>query len=318
VADGHGSRRSFRSDQGAKIAVKAAVKALEQAYVEFTTRLRDENRVARSAALSELRGHVQSELPQRVVSGWQDEVDAQQDAKPFTADELTLLSEQERLAVSADPRIAYGSTVIAALLLADYALFLQLGDGDILVVADSGEEPGRPLPPDDRSFANETASLCSPGTAAPRRRPGAEGGGPLADFRVRVVPLAPEPPALVLLTTDGYVNAFVNDAGFRKVASDLLVMGRNKGWEYVRQGLHDWLDEASRQGSGDDVTVALIVREDVHESRGHSAPESSSTRSTELSPATHERGSFTERTAGPSECASTSCNPSSSAHRESP
>jgi hypothetical protein len=318
MADGHGSRRSFRSDHGARFAVRAAVNALEQVHVEFTTRLRDENRVARSAALSELRGYVQSELPQRIVTVWQDQVDARQDAKPFTAEELSPLSDQERSAVAADPRIAYGSTVIATLLLADHALYLQLGDGDILVVGDAGLEPARPLPPDDRSFANETISLCSPGAASRHRRPGAKGVGPLADFRVCVVPLSPEPPALVLLTTDGYVNAFVNDAGFRKVASDLLVMSRHEGWKYVRQGLHGWLEEASRQGSGDDVTVALIVREDTREWCGPAVSDSSALRPTEPPPATDERGSSTPLATGPSEHGPTSCDANRPADRESP
>ncbi len=67
------------------------------------------------------------------------------------------------------------------------------------------------------------------------------------------------PPALVLITTDGYVNAFTSNAGFLKAATDILALGRSEGWDYVEKHLSQWLEEASMQGSGDDVTVALLV-----------------------------------------------------------
>jgi hypothetical protein len=230
--------------------------------VEYDSRLRQENPAARSAALTELRGYAQSELPQRIVSDWQNEVDEHYNANPFTNEELGQLTQHEQAAVKSEVRIAYGSTLAAVLLLTEHAVYLQLGDGDILVVGDAGGAPLRPLPPDDRSFANETASLCLPGPASTRRLPGGQPPGPWADFRVRVVVIGPDPPALVLITTDGYVNAFVNDAAFRKVATDLLAMGREEGWDYVKEHLPTWLQDASRSGSGDDVTVAIVVRHD--------------------------------------------------------
>jgi hypothetical protein len=78
--------------------------------------------------------------------------------------------------------------------------------------------------------------------------------------RVKVVPVTGPPPAAVLLTTDGYPNSFVNDAEFLKAAASLRRIGRDHGWGYVREELGGWLEEASEKGSGDDVTVALVVR----------------------------------------------------------
>lgn len=72
--------------------------------------------------------------------------------------------------------------------------YLQLGDGDLLTVAASGEV---------------------------------------------------ERPPLILAATDGYANSFRDETSFHQVAQDL--------WGMVR-------DEASRQGSGDDITAGLIWR----------------------------------------------------------
>ena len=87
------------------------------------------------------------------------------------------------------------------------------------------------------------------------------------NFRVRVQPLAPvsadqhtDWPALVLVSTDGYVNSFSDEAGFLKVGSDLLEMLRGDGFDAVNAQLSGWLEEATRIGSGDDTTVAIICR----------------------------------------------------------
>jgi serine/threonine protein phosphatase PrpC len=261
VADGHGSRKSFRSDRGSKFATASAVRALGRLVVEYAARLQDATPAARTAAASELCGLVQTELPQWIVGYWRQAVEDELVRKPFADTELKALSTADREAVASNGYAAYGTTLVAALLMPSHAVYLQLGDGDILVVEEDGGEPSRPLPPDERSFANETASMSAIGGAPSSRRPGGEPPGPWADFRVRVVQIAPDPPALALLTTDGYPNAFAADAGFRKAATDLFAIGRQQGWEFVRRELRGWLDEASRHGSGDDVTVAVLIRE---------------------------------------------------------
>src|SRR5262249_27834376 len=150
---------------------------------------------------SDIQMDVEAELPQRIVRRWQQRVDADLASEPLSENELTPLSDTERASVLGDPRVAYGSTLVAALLLPGCAIYLQLGDGDILVVDAPGNEPNRPLRPDGRSFANETASLAPPAPTQVSKRP-VGGSGPWADFRTRVVPVTSESPALVFLTTD--------------------------------------------------------------------------------------------------------------------
>jgi hypothetical protein len=126
-----------------------------------------------------------------------------------------------------------------------FSVYLQLGDGEILTVSDGGDVR-RIIPPDDRLLGNETTSLCSR-TA-------------WQDFRVVFQVQYLSAPALILLSTDGYINSFTDAGQFLEVGSDLLEMIRNAGIEAVDGELQGWLAEASHQGSGDDITLGIVYR----------------------------------------------------------
>jgi hypothetical protein len=142
--------------------------------------------------------------------------------------------------------VAYGTTILAVAAMPAGMLFLQIGDGDILTVTGGGEV-NRPFPPDQRLFANETTSLCSK-TAE-------------ADCRIIWMPDDAGLTRLVVLTTDGYPNSFQQEAGFFKAASDLRVLIADEGRAIVEKELEGWLEETSDQGSGDDITLALLYSE---------------------------------------------------------
>lgn len=59
------------------------------------------------------------------------------------------------------------------------------------------------------------------------------------------------PPALTLTATDGYANAYRDEAGFQQVAWDFWTILREEGEEAVRSHRREGLNEASQQGSGD-------------------------------------------------------------------
>ena len=88
-------------------------------------------------------------------------------------------------------------------------------------------------------------------------RAGAEAFG--AEQVAQLLAADDDAPALVLASTDGYVNSFADDAGFLKVGSDLLAMIRSEGLDQVGIQLEGWLGEVSELGSGDDVSLGLLV-----------------------------------------------------------
>jgi serine/threonine protein phosphatase PrpC len=63
---------------------------------------------------------------------------------------------------------------------------------------------------------------------------------------------------LVLLATDGLANAFTDERQFHTFAGSLAARIREFGIGKVAAALPGWLDAYSEQGSGDDITLALV------------------------------------------------------------
>ncbi len=237
VADGHGGARHFRSADGARLAVQAAHEALFALAPAFAA--------ADPAARAQLAA---AELPMRVVSRWVQLAQADLAERPINAEELAGVEASEggdaAASVRADPLLAYGATLLAALALPGALVLAQLGDGDMLVV-DADGNAARPVPHDERLRGSFTTSIC---------RAGAEG-----DFRSIVLCGNEARPALVLLSTDGYANSFRADTDYLKVGTDFLDLLRCHGLAAVEQQLSGILEHASTHGSGDDITLAMLV-----------------------------------------------------------
>ncbi len=241
LADGHGSRRSYRSDQGAQMGTGAGLETMRDLLADVT----EDNWKQRAESATRT-------LPAALVRRWQERVKRHLQENPLgkEAVEVDGTQEGEEVPAGADenePWLVYGSTCFCAAVLPGGLFLGQLGDGDILAVDASGEVY-RPLPPDARHFANETTSLCSPGAAA--------------NMRCRVLSLSQrQAPELLVLATDGYANSFASEDDFLSVATDLRQMIREEGFEAVSDQLESWLREASEEGSGDDITVGLLYRQ---------------------------------------------------------
>lgn len=226
VADGHGSARYPRSHIGARIAVEKA----SQLVHEFL------NSQANGDNLSLIKDTAEEWLPRALVRDWSKAVTAHLDREPLTENELHLLGLN-------DGSIAYGATLIVAAVTERFTFYLQLGDGEILIVSERGDV-SRPMSKDDRLFGNETTSLCAPEA--------------WRDFRVSFQPFAQSPPALILLSTDGYPNSFRHESGFLQVGSDILKMIHDDGISSVSDNLTRWLSDSTHAGSGDDVTLGIL------------------------------------------------------------
>jgi hypothetical protein len=235
VADGHGSVRSFRSQQGAALAVQQA--ALQWSSLPPTEPARGVKR------------WLETSFPARLVAGWRETVRHHAEAHPLSERERARYQEAYRRPPPAElPPELYGTTLLAAAVRPGYLAIAQLGDGDVLLLDEEGHAL-RPLVEDPRHLANQTTSLS--------------GASAVSDLRTSFQTLLDQPPAMILLSTDGYPNCFQTPQYFEQAAADILLKLRRRGLGWVRERLPGWLSEASRLGSGDDATVALLVREDL-------------------------------------------------------
>ncbi len=252
VADGHGSRRSFRSDLGSAFAVNTRLKIL----ADFDQWL------PANPGADAIESNARRFLPRELEYHWKKQVLEHLTRHPFSNDEteaLRLHLETEHgITPVMNPFLAYGTTALGLLATDRFFLYLQLGDGDILNVYSSGEVT-RPLATDACLFGNQTTSLCQTNAAQ----------------HVRLCVIGPdeESPELVLLSTDGYANSFKNDNEFLRVGPDILEFIRVEGLESVKAQLAQWLEEASALGSGDDITLGLLSRPVVFDALATDSPE---------------------------------------------
>jgi len=242
VSDGHGSPRSFRSATGANTAVQVAVERTK----EFIDHFEGENLRA-----DVIRDITQNRLPAEIVRSWKKEVLEHFNKNPFDEEEMrkaeaAVGGQTNELTEDQGLYLAYGATLIVVAVTEGYILYLQIGDGDILVVSDDGKSLEVPIAPDPSMVGNETASLCLHSAQNL--------------FRSSFQPLGEQLPDLIAVSTDGYSNSFADIPSFQKIGPDFLKLIRTRGVEHVRREMGSWLDQASERGSGDDITLGLLVR----------------------------------------------------------
>jgi len=230
VADGHGSRRHFRSGTGSRLATMAARECVLVASADLV-----EDVTTVGAAMK-----LEQRIAPMIVETWRSSVSADVSESPFTP-------EEESLRLTGDTaEIAYGSTLLVGVWTADWVLCLQIGDGDILVVK-SDASVLVPVPEDPNIIGHRTTSLCQPDA--------------LESFRYAILDTSQTSPLALMLSTDGFSNSRTG-AWQEDVAAEIGDRFGTGGVPLVADGLRSWVMlSASSDGSGDDTTVCLVVRE---------------------------------------------------------
>ena len=243
VADGHGSAKYFRSEVGSQLAVEVVLDLITE-MMEGVTR--------NDTPLDKVKANVEGVLPRKIVEEWRRRVEEHWNFQEKLTDaeaEILKNNSDTHEAVESDYTIAYGCTLLAAAVTARYLILVQNGDGDIVCVSRSGKA-SLPMGNDPRLIANETTSLCQPHTEK--------------NFRVVVQELGESAPALVTLSSDGCANSYEDDEFLRWVEQFALQVSEY-GLGPVSEQLKPWLEQMTRGGSGDDVTLGVLALEGTGE-----------------------------------------------------
>jgi Protein phosphatase 2C len=154
---------------------------------------------------------------------------------------------EESLRLAGDsPEVAYGSTLLVGVWTDDWVLCIQIGDGDILAVSrDTGVLC--PVPADPHIVGHRTTSLCQPDARAA--------------FRFGILDASAVAPCALMLATDGFANSQTHSPWQDKVGAEIADRLSTGGTPLVHDGLRSWVALcASSDGSGDDTTAAMVVR----------------------------------------------------------
>ena len=222
VADGHGAAAHSRSDRGARFAVDAAISCIQEFVLQ--------KRKSLSNPDSDL-----AALEKSIIAAWHEKVNNDSDADPLNND----------VCHDGDYISHYGTTLLAAAVTRFYWFAIQIGDGKC-VIFNEKLHFCQPVPWDDRCFFNITTSLCDEEAASLFRH-----------FYSEEFPIA------IFLGSDGIDDSFpANNNGlhlgrfYTSVLKNFLTEGHEKG----KTDLLNMLPLLTKKGSGDDVSIAGIVR----------------------------------------------------------
>lgn len=252
VADGHGDTTCMRSQTGSREAVRIAAECLK----EFAENVMNEQSEEGYESINELLKIEQYNeralrpLAATIVSEWN--VCVNEDIKiwPLSEEELDK-AENYSDAYRNGQRLShvYGTTLIAALMFNDYLILLQQGDGRCVVFYEDGSVE-EPIPWNEKCHENVTTSMCDEDAALS------------LCIHSRIIHLSNKRVIACWLGSDGVEDSFRNMEGtynfYRSIMCELI----EKGEEGFEECLADMLNELSRLGSGDDISVSGIINKE--------------------------------------------------------
>ena len=138
----------------------------------------------------------------------------------------------------------YGTTLNVVAATKDFVFFIKVGDGDVLMIGESGAAEILPV---EEKVGEDTESLCLDEA--------------WKYVHTHIMQLKNDAPLMFLVSTDGYSNSFTDKAGFMKAGEDIYKMWRSDGLKCIKESLPDWLRQSSDKGSGDDISLGVVVTE---------------------------------------------------------
>lgn len=240
VADGHGSAWYLRTEIGSRLCVECARDCVD----EFLCSL--DNASERLSTEKE-RDLLLTQLWRSIVSRWHDCVEEHCRANPFTEEELAKIPEDKShyraKYIGGDFLGAYGTTLLVAVVTEEFAFCMQIGDGTCVAINGSAEV-SEPVPFDERCYGCVTTSMCQDDAVQ---------SGRYCYFPKESIPVA------IFLGTDGVDDSYGSFIYLHNFYRGLALTFARSGNEDALMQLEEFLPKLTRNGNGDDVSVAGII-----------------------------------------------------------
>jgi hypothetical protein len=232
VADGHGSKKHFRSHLGSKFAVEAAIEAIDRFY---------EDREALEANLPENHKFILKNIEKQIISNWNGKIEKNLAENPVTEKEKSMFTQEEFEAIL--PESYYGSTLVVAVAGEGYTFGVQIGDGSLVAIFEDGKAV-MPMEYNEAAPANVTASVCNSNAA-----------GMFSSFYV------PNKKLIALYgSTDGLYTSFGSEYDFLDYHT--IITSQLINLETFKTVIKNNLSKRSHFGTEDDISLSCIYDEE--------------------------------------------------------
>ena len=228
VADGHGSKKHFRSNIGSQCAVEATIETIERFYEDaddFEKNFpKNHKRILRN-------------IERQIVAVWNSKVMKHLEENPVTVVEKKPFKQEEFEAIS--PESYYGTTLIAAVAGKGFSFGVQIGDGSMVGIFEDGEAI-MPMDYEEANPANITASICNTNAASM-----------FESFYIddkRMIAL--------YTSTDGLYTSFGSEYDFRDY--HVIVSSQLQNAEALEASVVKNITKRSHFGTEDDISFACV------------------------------------------------------------
>ena len=226
AADGHGSSSSPHSKRGSQYAVNVFCSIMSQ-YLDSYNDDKD-------ALISFLRTEGDTTVSKAIDNEWKLRVERAYEKRTQKNDEA-----QHEYVEKPQIWKQYGTTLLGLVIMPSCYFAFQLGDGDIVLVDDIGVKIAVEA---EKLLGTETHSLSQP--EAWKKAVSTVMHYPDASNRFAF-----------MVATDGFANSYPSEDAFMDTCLDYFTTIKEHGAEAVESNLKSWLNETSKMGSGDDITV---------------------------------------------------------------
>jgi len=249
AADGHGSEKYFRSGEGARIAVEAAIDSVKG----FLSEKENAN------LLIENHSQILEQLAGTITTRWVTGVEKHCHDNPFSESESDLIrkfynidleninehvEDYSKLTFDNERAITriYGTTLVVGVITDSFAFALNNGDGVVVVIDNEKKCSIPPETVNDQLFAGLTTSMSDIDVVK-------------KSFKYY---FTADVPRAIFLATDGVRDSYKLN-GFFTLISELLALFE-ENVETAQKKLEEWLPKISEKGSEDDMSLAGIIK----------------------------------------------------------
>ena len=237
VADGHGSKKHFRSHLGSKFAVEATIEAIDRFY---------EDREALEANLPTNHKLIIKNIEKQIISNWNMKVEKHLAENPVTDEEKSKFTPEEFEAIP--PESYYGSTLVAGITRYNYTFCVQIGDGSFVSIFEDGRA-FMPMEYNESAPANVTASVCNSNAASM-----------FSSF------YAPNRKLIAMYgSTDGLYTSFGSEHDFLDYHT--IITSQLVNLDTFKEIIKNNLTKRSRFGTEDDISLSCIYNENLLKDR---------------------------------------------------
>ena len=237
VADGHGSKKHFRSPLGSKFAVEATIEAIDRFY---------EDREALEANLPTNHKLIIKNIEKQIISNWNMKVEKHLAENPVTDEEKSKFTPEEFEAIP--PESYYGTTLVAGITGDNYTFGVQIGDGSFVAIFEDGRAV-MPMEYNESAPANVTASVCNSNAASM-----------FSSF------YAPNRKLIAMYcSTDGLYTSFGSEHDFLDYHT--IITSQLVNLDTFKEIIKNNLTKRSRFGTEDDISLSCIYNENLLKDR---------------------------------------------------